>query len=257
MKNSPLKSATKLDFRATQQAFTDYIRNPQAYPVPANIPKPRMAMYRELFLNNVESFLSNGFPVLRTLLSDVQWRELVEDFFARHQSQTPYFCEIAEEFLAYLQTERHNSEDYPFLVELAHYEWVELALSISQARLPPLIEYIDDFATQAISLSPLAWALAYRYPVHQISPEFLPIQPPPQPTYLIVYRDWADDVRFIQTTALTYRLLQLIEEQPAQAVNVYLQQLVLEVPEWDATQILQTGLQTLQDLSQKSIVLLS
>jgi len=255
MKNSPLKSS--VDFKATQQAFTDYIRNPRKYPVPANVPKQRMAMYRELFFNNIESFLSNGFPVLRTLLSDAQWLALVDDFFANHHNQTPYFCEIAEEFLAYLETERDNPADYPFMLELAQYEWVEMALSIDQAELPPFIEYIDDFSQQQISLSPLAWCLAYLYPVHQISPAFLPKQPASQPTYLIVYRGWDDEVRFIQITAITFRLLQIIEEKPSQPVNDYLQQIAIEANQPNSELIMNAGLQTLQDLSQKSVIVLA
>jgi hypothetical protein len=38
--------------------------------------------------------------------------------------------------IAYLQNERKtNADDYPFILELAHYEWVEMALSIAQEEL--------------------------------------------------------------------------------------------------------------------------
>ena len=50
----------------------------------------------------------------------------------------PQFFRIAEEFLKYLDDERGEVADDPvFLRELAHYEWVELALSISQEELTP------------------------------------------------------------------------------------------------------------------------
>jgi len=252
MKNSPLKS--KVDFKATQQAFTNYIRNPRCHPVPDDVPLQRMAMYRELFFNNVESFLSNGFPVLHKILTSTQWTDLVQDFFAHHQSQTPYFSEIAEEFLAYLQNERQTDNDYPFLLELAHYEWVEMALSISQEQLPPFIEYIENFAQQTISLSPLAWNLAYSYPVQKICPAFLPTQPSAEPTYLLVYRDWEDEVRFIETTVITFRLLQIIEEQPAITVEKAVQQVAMEAGQQDSTTFMEAGLQSLQELSEKSII---
>ncbi len=63
-------------------------------------------MYRELFFNNIEGFLSGNFPVLRKILDDQQWFALVQDFFAKHPCQSPYFSEIPEEFLDYLQNER-------------------------------------------------------------------------------------------------------------------------------------------------------
>lgn len=254
MKNNLLKPQSKVDFKLKQQEFAAYIRNPLQSPAPTDVKPERMAMYRELFFNNIESFLSSGFPVLRKILNDAQWLELTNDFFAHHQNQTPYFSEIAEEFLDYLQNERHNPNDYPFLLELAHYEWVEMALSISPAQLPPFTEYIDNFLQQKLIISPLAWPLAYHYPVQQISPDFLPTEPPAQPTYLIVYRNWDDEVRFIQITALIFRLLQIIAEEPTLTVKSCLKQLAVEANHPHPEVIKEGGLQTLQELFNKSIV---
>jgi hypothetical protein len=241
-------------FQITQNQFASYIRNPQHHPVPANVKPERMAMYRELFFNNVESFLSSGFPVLRKILTDPQWLELAEDFFATHQSQSPYFSEISEEFLEFLQNERDNSADYPFILELAHYEWVEMALSIAQAELPPFTEYIEDFLAKNVGVSPLAWPLAYQYPVHQISPDFLPTTQPDQATYLIVYRDFDDEVRFIQISPITFRLLQIIEENPEFTVEAYLEQMIDEAKHPNPEVIVSGGLEILHKLLSKNII---
>ena len=243
-----------LNFQRTQQQFASYIKNPRVNPAPADVRPERMAMYRELFFNNVESFLSTGFPVLRAILTDAQWLNLSEDFFATHQSQSPYFSEISEEFLEFLQSEPNNPDDYPFMLELAHYEWVEMALSISQEQLPPFMEYIDDFMAQKIFVSPLAWVLAYRYPVHEISPEFLPTEPPEQPTYLIVYRGSDDEVRFIQISAITFRLLQIIQEKPLLTVEDYLEQMIDEAKQISSEMIVAGGLDALQKMFGKSII---
>jgi hypothetical protein len=241
-------------FQITQDQFAAYIRNPRQSPVPANVKPERMAVYRELFFNNVESFLSSGFPVLRRILHDEQWLELAEDFFATHQNKTPYFSEISEEFLEYLQNERNNPADYPFLLELAHYEWVEMALSISQEQQPPFTEYIDNFLAQKVFISPLAWPLAYRYPVHQISPDFLPTEPASEPTYLIVYRGWDDEVRFMLISPITFRLLQIIEENPDFTVKACLKQVAREANHPHPEVIKTGGLQALQELFNKSII---
>jgi uncharacterized protein len=241
-------------FQLTQQQFAAYLRYPHQNPIPANVKPQRMAMYRELFFNNVESFLSSGFPVLRKILTNEQWLELVEDFFSRHRNETPYFSEISEEFLDFLQNERNNPADYPFLLELAHYEWVEMALSISQANVPPFTEYIEDFLAQKIIISPLAWVLAYRYPVHEIHPDFLPTEPPAQATYLVVYRDWDDEVRFIQISPITFRLLQIIEEKPALTVEEYLDKMIDEAKHISPELIVSGGLNALQSLFNKSVI---
>ena len=138
----------------------------------------------------------------------------------RHHSKTPYLFEISEEFLAYLQNERGATEtDPPFLLELAHYEWVEQALLISEAVLPaenPLL--LDDPLSQTIYLSELAWPLAYRFPVHRISPDYQPSCSPVEPTFLLVYRDRDDQVKFLEIGSGAYLLLETLRsEGPLQA----------------------------------------
>ncbi|MSP27265.1 MAG: DUF2063 domain-containing protein [Methylococcales bacterium] len=242
------------NFDSKQREFTAYIRDPEHNPVPEGVQPPRMAMYRELFFNNINGFLSSNFPVLRTLLNDAQWFALAQDFFANHASQSPYFSEIPEEFLAFLEHERDNANDYPFMLELAHYEWVEMALAISKEEL--VIHDAKLTLESRVQLSPLAWSLAYQYPVHKISPDFLPTTPPEQPTCLIVYRDAHDDVHFMEITPLTYRLLAMIEEQESMIVADCLQQLIQETQHPNPELMRTAGLQILVELAEKMIVVL-
>lgn len=245
------------DFKTVQGQFAAYIRDPDNMPLPANVDPKRMAMYRELFFNNINSFLASNFPVLRRLLSDEQWQALAQDFFISHRCLTPHFSEIAEEFLDYLQNERNDPNDFPFLLELAHYEWVEMALSIAQDE--PLFGdeiFADDILDRGIMLSPLAWPLVYQYPVERIGPEFLPQVPSEQPSYLVVYRDRNDEVHFMQTTPLTYHLLQLIEQQPGVSGEDCLQALASGLAQQIDSETLRTfALQTLQELAAKGIVI--
>ncbi|MOA04516.1 hypothetical protein D3C78_1240750 [compost metagenome] len=54
--------------------------------------------------------------------------------------------------------------------------------------------------------SPLAWPLAYVWPVQRLSAEYRPAQPPAEPTCLLAWRDRADKVRFQQLSPFAYRL---------------------------------------------------
>ncbi len=241
-------------FDSKQREFAAYIRDPEHNPVPAGIQQQRMAMYRELFFNNINGFLASNFPVLRTLLDDDQWFELAQDFFANHASQSPYFSEIPEEFLSFLEHERNNPNDYPFMLELAHYEWVEMALSIAKEE--PIINESTLTLETRIQLSPLAWSLAYQYPVHKISPNFLPKAPAEQPTCLIVYRDTHDEVHFMEITPLTYRLLAMLEDQESREVADCLQQLIQETQHPNPELMMTAGLQILTELAEKMIITL-
>ena len=178
-----------------QRAFAARIRQPAAQPLLEGISAERMAVYEALFFNNIEGFISGAFPVLHRLIEADRWQRLVRSFIAEHQARTPYFLQISQEFLAWLQ-QGYVAEagDPPFMLELAHYEWVELALDVSEAELP------------AQGWSPLAWPLAYRWPVQRIGADFQPSEPEAEPTCLLVWRDGQDKVRFMQISPFAYQL---------------------------------------------------
>jgi len=253
LNNSP-ETDMSVDFKAKQLEFASYIRDPENNPMPPDVKQQRMAMYRELFFNNIESFLSANFPVIRKILSDTQWFELAQDFFAKHPCKSPYFSEIPEEFLEYLQNERNNPGDLPFMFELAHYEWVEMALSISKEEVTANNQDWGDLLKKRIQLSPLAWPLAYQYPVQKISPAFLPDTAPQQPTFLIVYRNLDDEVNFIEITPITYRLLQLIQENEEILTSDCLKQVADELNHPNPEMIIAGGLQILEELAEKTII---
>jgi uncharacterized protein len=201
-------------FQQTQYDFAAYLRDPLAKPAPADVEDRRMNIYRDLIYNNIESFLSSGFPVLRHILDDGYWHHMVRDFVSHHQSHTPYFLEISQEFLRYLQEEREvHSDDPAFMLELTHYEWVELALDVSTEEIPEASAQAGDVLSSVLAVSPLAWRLSYQYPVHKIGPEYIPEKQPDEPTFLVVYRNRDNEVKFLEINTVTARLLQLIDEQ--------------------------------------------
>lgn len=242
-------------FQQYQLQFTAHIRDPERNAMPAGASPRRMGIYVELMFNNISGQLASNFPVIRQLHTDARWDALVRDFMIRHQCQTPHFPEIALEFIAYLQTERDASGDYPFLLELAHYEYAELAVDISQDEEPPAHDPNGDLLSAPIVLANTAWNLSYQWPVHEIGPEFLPEQPPAEPTHLLVYRDRQDAVHFMEITAPTQWLIQHLKENPQatgqQTLTALAQQ--MQHPEPDA--MLRFGAGILADLRERNVIL--
>ncbi|MCF7222634.1 DNA-binding domain-containing protein [Marilutibacter chinensis] len=196
--------------RAQQFELTRHLRDPDGTPAPKGIEPRRLKVYRELLFNNIESLLAGNFPVIRRILGD-DWPSLVRRFYREHRCQTPLFPEIAREFLRFLETRPETGP--PWLAELAHYEWVELALQIAEARADDVEADPDgDLLEASPVLSPLAWPLAYRWPVHRLGPDHLPQQPPDTPTLLMLRRESDGRVRFSELSALAYRLAELIDE---------------------------------------------
>ncbi|MDD5229006.1 MAG: putative DNA-binding domain-containing protein [Methylococcales bacterium] len=240
-----------MSFQNHQATFAAYIRNPEKNPLPTGAKPERMTMYRELFFNNIDGFLTANFPILHSLFAEKDWQNLVQDFFAEHVCHTPHFSEIPEEFLAYLQNERKNATDLPFMTELAHYEWVEMALSISDAESMQMP--VENLTQIKLKLSPLACSLAYQFPVQKISSNFIPVTSE-QPTFLVVYRNRKDVVQFLEITPLTFQLLQLLETQPEQFAETYLTQLADFTPTITLAVLKEKGFEILEDFVKRGVI---
>jgi len=246
------------DFIDKQYAFAAHIRDPEHRAAPAGIEDRRMAIYRELFFNNLSQLLGSTFPVLRKLLADGDWQRLVRQFMARHKASTPYFLEIPQEFIRFLQDEYELADaDPPFLLELAHYEWTELALSVSEASDDrDAVDADGDLLDGVPVKSRLAWAFAYRFPVHRISATFQPREPGEQPTFLVVYRRADDELGFMELNPVSARLLELITDNgPHRAGRELVTMLGEEIGYPDRDALLGHGAAAMQEMRAAGILL--
>lgn len=237
---------TQSVLRDSQMEMANYLRKPGIAPAPAGVEQRRLDIYQRLVYNNIEGFISGGFPVLRSLYDDDDWHKLVQTFIEGHSCHTPYFLEISQEFIQFLLDDyQPRDSDPPFLAELAHYEWVELALDTAESEPPEHVQPADVLAIVP-QLSRLAWLLCYQYPVHRIGPSHRPAEPG-QPTYLVVYRDRQEKVRFMELNAVTARLLELSRDNTAATAADLLQTLATETG-MEASALTEFGAQQLIDL---------
>jgi hypothetical protein len=243
-------------FQAYQYAFAAHIRDPRANPRPAGVPARRMRVYNELLFNNLEGFLLACLPVTRKVLGKVRWRKLVRAFFSGHRCRTPFFRQIPEEFVEWLRGARAgHPDDPPFLPDLAHYEWVELALQV--CPLEPDAESIDQAGALLDgrpALNPVAMLLTYPYPVHRIGPRFRPTAPDPQPTHLLVFRDLQDRIRFLVLNAVSARLVAMLHEGRLTGAGA-LQEIARELGHLNPAAVLQGGREILDRLRREEAVL--
>ena len=104
-------------------------------------------------------------------------------------------------------------------------------------------------------LSPLAWQLSYRFPVHRIGPEFIPKEPGELPTSIIVYRDRKDEVGFMEINPVTKRLLELIDADKVESGQQLLKRIATEMSHPQPEVVVNSGLEILKGLAQKDIIL--
>jgi hypothetical protein len=243
--------------RALQYRFTGYLRDPQHAPPLPGIEQRRLDLYAELVFNNVEELLAANFPVIRSLHEDAAWNALVRGFLAEHRASTPLFLEIGREFQRYLQArQERGAGDAPCLLELAHYEWAELALSIDESELSAVPHDPHGDPLHGVPVvSPLAWCFGYRFPVHTIRPDFRPDEAPEQPTLLLLVRDRRDGVSFIEINPLTALLLERLQDNRTQSGLECLRTLLAETGNADDAALLDGGAAVLRELQQREALL--
>ncbi len=210
----------------TQLKFCHYIRSPLAQNKPAELNTRRLNVYRDLVFNNIESLLAGTLPVTKSILSKADpdrdanpWTELVRDFISSGHSKTPLFTQLARAFLNFTQGHRFV-ENVPFLPELVEYELLEPELLYTDSA-----THADSsiaFEQARLAISPTACLRQYRFPVHQLSPSFLLLEPPENSTHLLLSRNASFAIQFHILAPVAFQLLKLISENPGYGVQEWL-----------------------------------
>lgn len=197
-----------MSYAATLARFGAYLRDPEVGAPEVAAPVARASVYARLVYFNLESSFESNFPVAAQILGATAVNELVRDYLKRYRSQTPLFTELPTQFIDFVeQCTPSAATRWPFLAELMAYEWLEVALGRDPASVP------TSTTGSLLRLSPLARLALYRYPVHQLRSDYAPLEPPVQPTTLLVWRNRAHRVRFQALAPLAAAAASLIVDE--------------------------------------------
>ncbi len=252
-----LNSSGTENFEEVQNVFTRHMRDPKNNPAPDGIEDRRIGVYRELVYNNIEGFIANSFPVLRKITPDKQWHRMLRDYVCHHRAHTPLFPRMPLEFIQYLEDERHgHPEDPGFLLELATYEWAEISISLDTREIELSgIDIGGDLLSGVPALNPIIMPHTYQYPVHQISPNYLPDTAPELPTYLLVYRCKDDEVGFLELNSVSARLLECIQSNSDKTGLQLLEGIAEELKHPDPQVVINGGYEIMRNMRTKDILL--
>lgn len=242
-------------FQRYQLQFAGHLRDPAGQSRPRGVAAKRMRVYTEIVFNNLYASVSACFPVARRVLGQRAWRKLVRGFFAQHRCHSPLFRQIPEEFLRYLDSldTAALSALPPFMKQLAHYEWIELALAVTDAETDPAqVDPEGDLLAGRPALAPALALLAYDYPVQRISARFKPQQP--EPVSLLVFRNADDEVRFVELNAVTARLLGILQTEVSTGREA-LEKVAAELAHPEPQAVVQFGLGVLAELRAQGAIL--
>lgn len=241
-------------FQTQQRAFLNYLRNPSVAGPPEGFDAGRLSVYTDLLYNKFDESLSACFPVINRILTPQAWRALLLEFIANHSCRTPYYRRIPDEFVQYLRQIRPEDPEMPFLADLAHFEWVELQLSIAETiDLPHRILSAEQLLRAVPMFPPGMQLLTYRWPVEDIGPDYLPTEVPEDITYILGFRDHNDQVQFVALSTATAHLVQRLHNSGLSGEQA-LAEMGGNLPQPALSQFMRFGLQTLSELNQRGAI---
>jgi len=238
------------------------------------------SLYAELLQNTVYETLSSFFPYCKQLLNE-DWFSLCEAYRRQYPNKSYQLFRCAENVPAFLGEQSNWVERYPFLEDLARYEWIEVQVENEREQILPkhTIPFAPDSPEQLQTLAPV-WNTASElqtswYPIPRIieamqkdgaankdsnNPKWTNTMAIDYHlTLLFIFRDpWSHRARFFELNSLTAQLIQLSLINPKESYESILKELQSSIPELAAISLetlLNEGLSIFKQLHTEGILL--
>lgn len=154
--------------------------------------KSQLLVYRDLARTALEDPLPDCFPITHALLEEAgRWRDCLEAFLASRSIQSPYYRDVNPTFVAWLASSGWGQDRWSFLLQLAHFEYIEVEI-LRWPDEPPPAGLAETPATGSrVVFDGAARNLAYTFRVHEATKE----EPAPEAgeAFLLGYRDAEGD----------------------------------------------------------------
>lgn len=232
-----------------QSELSAYLRGNRQAPTMQTTSAPALSIYKNLVFNNVTRFIDKCFPVAKSMIPEHQWQDLRESFFARYSCPTPLFNDIPKHFCNFIRQQPTDLQ-HPWLADLLHYEWLELAADTHPGEVPAATPYSPECL---LAINPTLFNASYSWPVHRLSPKQRDLSS--QAVHLLVYRDVSDQVKFIEINALTAELIDLLSRNPSITTIKLLNRLHQTQPQFERDLLHQFGAELIKDLVAQNAVI--
>lgn len=188
-----------------------------------------LKLYASLIEMGRMDLMSSIYPCIKQLLGK-KFRDLVLAYYETMPPRHYNLNQSAKDFARYIaEHEEKLIERYPFIVELAEFEWVELEVmelrTNTELRTNKELktnkdlraDSAEDFATASPKLAEVTYLRAYKYPVMSISRalldgEKLPRRVKKEATWMAIYRDMeTHNCRFYELSEISFELLRAVQ----------------------------------------------
>lgn len=178
------------------------------------IRQENISHYRRLVYNVVDDMLQSAYPLTNELLTDEEWDNMVTSFFRDHPCQSPQVWNMPKELIVYLDNGLHPlTVKYPFLLELLHFEWIEVDLFMMADKTVPAKDN-GNILIDKLVINPEHCLLTLTFPVHQ--KRAADINNSDTGHYFVAaHRNKEGEVLFTSLSPALSRLLEYLEDAPA------------------------------------------
>ena len=164
----------------------------------------RLKIYRELVRNSLFSLISNFYPCTHKILNK-HWKVLLSKYIEQYPPNSPILSKVGEHFPEFLKKEKSIIKKYPFISELALYEWLEVETYEQED---------NEVKNKQLVLNPIHTICRFEYQIPEIAEKIKDKKPlgkiKKEQTNVLIYRDPKDfSVRFIELSNGTVAYLEL------------------------------------------------
>lgn len=194
-------------------------------PDPVRFPPERLAVYIRLVRNNIFGFLNRCFVVAPKYLERQQWTDLLEAFVRDGESHSPFFQDIAAEFLKFCQKNQKLPE---WILALMDLEVAQLQAEVAIVAPSAAAANDDDNAPMQPNAS--VQLKSYDTDFEQHYPDDADLKAVGN---MVIWRDGRDWIRWQYLDDIDHILLNLAAENPL-SLNDLQAQLAAVMPDGDA-----------------------
>jgi hypothetical protein len=168
--------------------------------------------------------MSSIYPLSAKVLKH-KWEPIVTSYFLRHPAQHYHLNEAGRRFKEYLlEDQAQHVKAYPFLPELADYEWIEMEVLekniVAQKKPNLVLSKPEQFMQYSPILNPVLILRKYNYPISKIASRLenditLRGVTRAAASYLACYRDpETNRATFLDLSELPFEIVQALIDAP-------------------------------------------
>ena len=238
------------DFRQFQFALARHLRDPLSAVAPEGVSAADVTVCTQEMVRNLCEVLEPAFPVTHALLGDEIWEHAVRLFLKDAPNHTPWASAVQRAFVDHV-CESPDMQRLPaWLQDLAHFEWLQSAVSTSPVSWPAF-DAQGDVMQRVVVLNPTHVEAAYEWPVHGIDTDHQPDDM--QSTYVTMLRDSDDALHVLESSVFRGQLIDLLRDGQTGEQAFMVLAMWLSHPEPEA--FVREGAQVMAQLQREGVVL--